>query len=87
MAKFKVGVDIERTQSTTIVVEVEADTLAEAERKAVAGAQQKCYRATGMEHLGIGPYHEWGDDSFAALGANHEEDWSSDEWGEPDLKV
>jgi len=61
MPRFRVGVDIERTQSTTIIVEVEAATLEEAERKAVSEAQQRCCRATGMEHLGIGPFHEWGE--------------------------
>jgi hypothetical protein len=86
MAKFLIGVDIEQTRSTTIVVEVEADTLSEAERKAVEGAQQGCYRATDMKHLGIGPYHGWVNEGFAVLGTNHEENWGSGDY-KADIRV
>lgn len=86
MAKFLIGVDIEQTRSTTIVVEIEADSLPEAERKAVEGVRQKCYRATDMKHLGVGPHHGWTDESFDALGVNHEENWDSGDYN-ADLKV
>ena len=86
MAKFLVGVDIEQVRSTIVVVEVEAETVEEAEKKALNGTHQVCLEARRASDLGIGNFHEWDGDCFSCLGTNHEEDWNSGDWGS-DLKV
>ena len=86
MAKFLIGIDIEQIRSTVIVVEVEADSLAEAERKAETGANAACLRARKAQDLGIGQYHEWGGEGFGCLGVNRDENWNSGDWS-VDLKV
>lgn len=86
MAKFFVGVDIEQVRSTIIVVEVEAETIDEAEKKAINGVHSACLKARKASDLGIGSFHEWDGDGFACLGTNHEENWNSGDWSS-DLKV
>jgi len=86
MAKFLVGVDIEQIRSTIIIVEVDADTREEAERKAVHGAETVCLKANRKEDLGIGNFHEWDGDCFSCFGINREEDWGSGYYSS-DLKV
>lgn len=86
MAKFLVGVDIEQVRSTIIIVEIEAETIDEAEKKALKGAHSACINARKASDLGIGSFHEWDGGSFDCLGTNHEENWNSGDWGS-DLKV
>jgi hypothetical protein len=86
MAKFLIGVDIEQIRSTVIIVEVDAETREEAERKAVCGAEAACRKAGMSSNLGIGNFHEWDGDCFSCLGVNSEEDWNSGDYSS-DLKV
>lgn len=86
MVKFLVGVEIEQVRSTIITVEVEAETIEEAEKKAVNGAHQACLKANKESDLGIGNFHVWDGDIFSCLGTNHEENWNSGDWT-ADIKV
>ncbi len=85
MTRFKIGVDIEKTCSTTIVVSIEAGTLEEAEQKALKEVRKRCAESsTDIEEiLGLNHLHEsdWSDvDDINPIGINHDEDWNSDLW-------
>jgi len=85
MARFTVGVEVEHTRWTVVVVEVEADTKQEAERKAVGHVSTICQTAVDQRELGIGPLDDWSDDGgFSCCGINHDENW---EEYNPDIKV
>ncbi len=87
MAKFKVGVEVEQTRWTVVVVEVEAGSMAEAERAAVGRVAQICPRATSREDLGLGPKDDWCDEGgFVCVGPNFDEDWDSGDY-EPNIRM
>jgi hypothetical protein len=78
MEKFKVGVEIERSQTSAIVVQVEAQDLKQAEKLALEYVRQACY---GDEIKNISKnldfFNCWGDDEYSCLGI----------WGESNLEL
>jgi hypothetical protein len=87
MIKFKVGVEVEQTRWTVVVVEVEAASKDEAEHKAVDKVAQICPHATSREELGLGPRDDWCDEGgFVCVGPNRDEDWDSEDY-EPNIRM
>lgn len=84
--RFMVGVDVERTASTTVIVETEADTLEEAEHKVRNKIQTICSGTPSSRDFGIHSFSEWYDCYFSFAGINHEEEWNSGEW-DSDLEL
>jgi len=89
MIQFKIGVDIEKTCSTTIVVGVKAETREEAEQKVLSEIRKRCREASINpsidieEVLGLNHLHEsdWSDcDNINPIDINHDEDWGSGLW-------
>ena len=86
MAKYQVGVGIERQQSTVVVVEVEAHDLAAAETKAVEYVRSLTHLPYGGELSALGSHVEWGDGCFGVEGVDREEDWDGGDY-ETDIEV
>lgn len=84
--KFLVGVEIQKSVSTVVVVETEASSRREAERIAIDVVCHKCIRARQEKELGVGEEHEWGGDCFSCMGVNTDEEWDSGEWSS-DIKI
>jgi hypothetical protein len=87
MPRFKIGVEIEQTRWTVVVVETEASGKQEAERKAVGHVARICTKPDAKKELGIDRFTEWDEDGeLSCAGINHDENWDSEDY-EPNLKV
>lgn len=72
MAVFQVGVLIEKTVLSDMVVRVEADTLAEAEKKALVAARAAVSNAFDDDSTGMRERRDWDTQDFTVSGISED---------------
>jgi hypothetical protein len=80
VAKFQIGIAIEQTRETVVVVEVEAADLKAAERIAEDYVREETHKPFAGALSGLSSWVEWSDGRFTCMGVDHEEPWGNGDY-------
>ena len=75
---FQLGIDVERTQSNTIIVRVEAENLAQAQEFAITQVREVCRKGAVNNRICYGV--DWRDARYYCDGTSAEDYSDMEEW-------